>query len=299
MSEYQYYEFQAIDRLLTTEQQATMRKLSSRVELSATRAAFNYSYGGFRGEPLKVLEQHFDALLYIANWGSKQLAFRLPRSAVAIEQLRPYTFGDEESILLDLLITPQYIILNLKIREEEGYGWIEGEGLLDLLIHLREAILRGDLRALYLFWLCGAADQAAWIAEAEAEELEPLSEPPVPPGLGQLDPALQAFAEFFAIDQDLIAAAAEASPALTVTHEPIERWVSLLPETERTTFLVRAAHGEPIGAELLRRLRQIGGPQGPLPALSGGPGLPAPFRLRRRGCARPPPPAGPRGAHGP
>jgi len=69
MSEYQYYEFQTIDRPLSAEQQAVMRKLSSRVDLSATRAAFNYSYSDFRGEPLKVLEQHFDALLYIANWG--------------------------------------------------------------------------------------------------------------------------------------------------------------------------------------------------------------------------------------
>jgi hypothetical protein len=71
MSEYQYDEFQTIDRPLSAEQQAAIRKLSSRVELSATRAAFNYAYGGFRGEPLKVLEQHFDALLYIANWGDE------------------------------------------------------------------------------------------------------------------------------------------------------------------------------------------------------------------------------------
>jgi hypothetical protein len=52
MSEYQYYEFQTIDRPLTTEQQTAIRKLSSRVQLSASRAAFNYSYSGFRGEPL-------------------------------------------------------------------------------------------------------------------------------------------------------------------------------------------------------------------------------------------------------
>lgn len=256
MSEYQYYEFQAIDRRLTNEELAAIRKLSSRVELSATKAAFNYSYGSFRGDPLKVLEQYFDALLYIANWGNKQLAFRLPRNAIAIEQLRPYTFGDEESCLLDLLITPQHIILNFYISEE-GYGWIEGAGLLDALTSLREAILRGDLRALYLFWLRGAAEQADWVLD-EGEENEPLREPPVPPGLGQLDPALQAFAEFFEIDQDLIAAAAENSPTLQATNEPIEQWVVLLPEAERTAFLIRAARGEPIGTVLLRRLREVG-----------------------------------------
>ncbi|MEI6777665.1 MAG: hypothetical protein WCK70_12270 [Chloroflexales bacterium] len=56
MSEYQYYEFQTIDRPLTAEQQAEMRRLSSRVELSASCATFNYAYGSFRSDPLKVLE---------------------------------------------------------------------------------------------------------------------------------------------------------------------------------------------------------------------------------------------------
>lgn len=133
--------------------------------------------------------------------------------------------------------------------------------MLDPLIPLREAILHGDLRALYLFWLRCAEERAGWVDEEEEnEERDPLMEPPVPPGLGQLDPALQAFAEFFAIDQDLIAAAAEVSPDLTATDEPLERWVTLLPETERNAFLLRMARGEAhVRIEVLRRLREIGG----------------------------------------
>lgn len=259
MSEYQYYEFQTIDLPLTAEQQAEMRRLSSRVELSASRAAFNYSYGDFRGNPLKVLEQHFDALLYIANWGSKQLAFRFPEGALTLEQLQPYLLGDEESYVGDIRTTKQNLVLNLEIREEGGYGWIEGEGLLDPLLPLREAVLRGDLRALYLFWLRCAEDRAGWV-EDEDEDAPALIEPPVPPGLGQLDPALEAFAEFFAINQDLIAAAAEASPALKATKEPLERWVTLLPESERNEFLLRVARGEPrVDVALLQRLREVGG----------------------------------------
>ncbi len=274
MSEYQYYEFQTIDRPLTAEQQVLMRKLSSRVELSATRAAFNYAYGSFRGEPLQVLEQHFDALLYIANWGSKQLAFRFPKHALTTEQLQPYLLGEEERYVGVSYTTPHHLVLNLEIREEEGYGWIEGEGLLDPLIPLREALLRGDMRALYLFWLRTATERAGWAEDEGADEEEdedegadeevalPLVEPPVPPGLGQLDPALQACAEFFAVDPDLIAAAAEASPTLTATKEPLERWVTLLPEAERNALLVRVARGEThVGITLLRRLRELGGAQ--------------------------------------
>jgi hypothetical protein len=63
MSEYQYYEFLAIDRPLTAQQQAVIRQLSSRVQLSSTGAVFTYSYGDFRGQPLDVLAKHFDAML--------------------------------------------------------------------------------------------------------------------------------------------------------------------------------------------------------------------------------------------
>ncbi|MDQ2997150.1 MAG: hypothetical protein M3R61_08865, partial [Chloroflexota bacterium] len=143
---------------------------------------------------------------------------------------------------------------------------------------LRDDIMRGDLRALYLAWLKsasrsggtgGEADEWDGVeddAEKDADSDDSI-EPPVPPGLGQLSAPLQAFAEFFGIDQDLIAAAAIASPALKATKEPIERWVPLLPELERNSLLVRAARGESIGAELLRRLREVGGTQ--RPATSG------------------------------
>lgn len=264
MSEYQYYEFQTIDRPLSTEQQAALRRLSSRVELSSSRAAFNYSYSSFRGQPLQVLEQHFDALLYIANWGSKQLALRFPLGTIAAEQLAPYLLGDEESYVGELHTGKQHLILNLEIREDEGYGWIEGAGLLDPLIPVREALLRGDMRALYLFWLRCAAERASWVDDDEDEGAEPLVEPQVPPGLDQLDPALRAFAEFFAIDQDLIAAAAEASPSLKPADEPLERWIALLPEAERNAFLLRVATGEShVGIALLRRLRELGGAAAP------------------------------------
>ncbi len=66
-------------------------------------------------------------------------------------------------------------------------------------------------------------------------------------------------------------AAAATSPALKATSEPIERWVDLLPFAERQRFLVRAARGEAIGAELLQRLRQLGGEQRPASASAAEP----------------------------
>ncbi|WP_129674555.1 hypothetical protein [Candidatus Chloroploca sp. Khr17] len=259
MSEYQYYEFQTIDRPLTAQQKAAMRQLSSRVELSATRAIFNYAYSDFRGEPLKVLEQHFDALLYIANWGSKQLAFRFPKNALDPKQLQPYLLDTEEGCSAQVTVMSTHMLLNLELNEQEGYGWIEGEGLLDPLIPLREALLQGDLRALYLYWLRAANERAGWLMEEEDDAAEPLVEPPVPAGLGQLDEALQALVEFFEIDRDLIAAAAEQSPALTLHEEPLDAWIPLLPEEERNAFLLSVVQGEAhVGVALRRRLREVG-----------------------------------------
>lgn len=277
MSEFQYYEFLAIDRPLTAEQQAAMRQLSSRVQLSSTSAVFTYSYGNFRGRPLDVLARHFDAMLHLANWGSKQLAFRLPKAAVDLGALQPYSYGVDE---IEVRTVGEYVILDIAFREEDGLGWIEDEpGRLAPLASLRDDLLRGDLRMAYLAWLASAQrggatsrDDGAWGEEDEGYEddedtgddgAEDATEPPVPPGLGQLNAPLQAFIDFFAIDPDLVAAAAQVSPPLKATSEPIEQWVALLPEAERNRFLVRAARGEPVSAELLRRLRAVGGAERP------------------------------------
>lgn len=79
--------------------------------------------------------------------GSKQLAFRFPKAAIETQALQPYYYGAEE---IELTTVGQHIILNFSFDEEGGGDWIEGEGQLAPLVPLRDDILRGDLRALYL-----------------------------------------------------------------------------------------------------------------------------------------------------
>src|SRR5262249_4396430 len=228
MSEYQYYEFLALDRPLSADDMAYVRTLSRRVEPTPTQAVFTYSFGDFRGDPLKLRAKHYDVMLYLANWGSKQLAFRFPKTAIDQQAMEPYYYGVEE---IELTTVGQHIILNIAFQEEGG-EWVEGEGQLASLAPLREDILRGDLRALYLAWLASAAgwagkdveraEEEEWDEAEERDEMngDELIEPPVPPGLGQLTAPLRAFMEFFDIDQDLVGAAAAASPALKATTEP-------------------------------------------------------------------------------
>jgi hypothetical protein len=94
MSEYQYYEFQAIDKRLTDKDKQEIKKLSSRVQPTDTTASFEYSYGDFRGDPYKVLLTYFDAMLYVANWGTHQLMFRFPKGAIPSHIMEQYQFGE-------------------------------------------------------------------------------------------------------------------------------------------------------------------------------------------------------------
>lgn len=91
--------------------------------------------------------------LYLANWDSKQRAFRFPKTAIDQTMLPPYYFGVEE---IELTAVGDYVILDIAFHEEDGGGWITEDLRIAPLAPLRDDILRGDLRALYLAWLKSA-----------------------------------------------------------------------------------------------------------------------------------------------
>ena len=67
MSEYQYYEFLALDRPLTEKQRAELRSISTRAEITATRFANEYQWGDLKGDPQAMVERYFDAFLYLGD----------------------------------------------------------------------------------------------------------------------------------------------------------------------------------------------------------------------------------------
>ena len=258
--EYQYYEFQAIDRPLTKAEQDYVQGLSSRVRPTATSAVFTYSYGDFRGSPLSVLERCFDAMLYMANWGSYQLAFRFPESAINVSELMPYCVDN----IIEVLTVEKYVILNIEIHSEEGGGWIEeSNSWLGTLIPIRQAILQGDYRLLYLAWL-----QAAAVSPDLEQDTQ---EPPVPPNLQKLNAALQSLTDWLEIDSDLIAAAAQISQTKEELKEPFEAWVKALSDKEKTALLVDIVTGDSaIASQLQARLRQKFSPASERLSVSNG-----------------------------
>ena len=68
MSEYQYYEFLAIDKPLTSEEMSTLRALSTRSNITPVSFTNHYEWGDFKGNPDKLMEMFFDAHVSVANW---------------------------------------------------------------------------------------------------------------------------------------------------------------------------------------------------------------------------------------
>lgn len=69
MSEYQYYEFQAIDRPLTEREMLGLRTHSTRAQITPTSFVNEYSWGSLKGDEDAWMERYFDAFLYLANCG--------------------------------------------------------------------------------------------------------------------------------------------------------------------------------------------------------------------------------------
>jgi hypothetical protein len=117
MSEYQSYEFQSLDRPLSQDDQTYIRSLSSRVELTATQARFLYNYGNFRSQPEQLLDRCFDIMVYVANFGVRQLMIRLPKPLVNQETFAPYTVEH----CISITTTARSLILNIQLVKDEYY----------------------------------------------------------------------------------------------------------------------------------------------------------------------------------
>jgi hypothetical protein len=264
MSEYQYYEFQAVDRPLTPQQMAELRALSTRATITSTRFTNVYHWGNFRGDPVLLMERYFDAFVYVTNWGTHEAMLRLPRRLLDLATAAQY--GTDAGA--QTWATPDHVVVAFRSEDESGDDTDEGEGWLTSLLPVRAELAGGDLRGLYLGWLGGV--QAG---ELEEDALEP----PLPPGLGTLSGALQALADFLRLDADLLAVAAAPSAPLTAVtpaRPALERWLGGLAETEKTALLIRlVADGDPsLRPELLQRFQrsQASGPKAAAIPSAGG-----------------------------
>lgn len=248
MSEYQYYEFQAIDRPLSDADRQALRALSTRARITATSFTNEYHWGDFRGNPVQLMERWFDLHLYTANWGTKRLMIRLPQRLVARSRL------DRFLRCVDLVRIREsgenlIVVVHQDHQDDQPYFTYDEDDSdhLAAMAPLRADVLAGDWRLFYLLWL--TAVESGRLQDADTEPL---------PGIGPLTGALKAFADFFAINPDLVQAAAE-SPLYANGGLPaaqVRAVVAAIPDTEKTALLCRLAAGEPhVAAELMCKVR--------------------------------------------
>ncbi len=248
MSEYQHYEWLALDHPLDEKQLRAVEALSSHMDdVTPTHALVTYSYGDFKHNPIKVLTQYFDAHLYTANWGDTHLAFRFTNASISDREIEPYLRGDQ----ITLTKSGAFSILEIALNEQEGGGdWVDVDGVLAQVASVRQQIINRDYRALYLAWLAFSKHDD----DDYDDEGEELTEPPVPSGLDSINGPLKAFCNLFNITKDLIKAAAKASPPI---YEPSPAvWkaaLAKLPRERCDHFLLLLLNDTPQSSSALRK----------------------------------------------
>ena len=246
MGEYQYYEFQALDRPLSEADRWELRALSTRARITATSFTNHYDWGDFSGDPRRLVERCFDLHLYLTNWGTRRLIMRLPKRLIARARLNAFLHDVDWVAVWE---KGENLIVDMCRGEIEGgyQDWDDGSGWLGELAPLRAEVLAGDLRLFYVLWLTALEDGLL-----EPDACEPLA------GIGPLTGALKAAADFFDLDRDLLQAAAERDDGSSsrIAADVMRAALAGLPDTEKTDLLMRVVDGDThVAAELIQGVR--------------------------------------------
>lgn len=247
MGEYQYYDFLAVDSPLGVDEMAHLRDISSRAEITPVSFVNEYNWGDLKADPQDLMRDFFDVHVYLSNSGSAVLMLRLPREVIDSETLEAFA----EHLYFEVETLADYRLLTWSLVESEDYDrfeYIKETGWMTRLAPVREELLRGDLRSLYIGWL-----QAVTV-EDMAEEREPMALH----GLGNLTAAQRALAEFLEVDPDLLAGAGidgRDRSAEEMDAAGRDAWLDTLPHEEVRGYLHQMLVGQGAQAEreLMRR----------------------------------------------
>jgi hypothetical protein len=251
MSEYQYYEFVAIDEPLTPKQMAELRSRSSRATITPTSFVNDYQWGNLKGDPVDWMRRHFDAHVYVANWCTCCMYLRVPKNAFDAGTLQE--FETESVFLVDG--TKTHWLLEWTLSENDNYDRFaeeDGRGWMGRLTPLRDELLRGDMRSLYLGWLAG-------VSRGEVDG--GTTEPPPPRGLSRLSAAQHSLAEFLEVDKDLLSAAGlsdqQAVKPDSNSDAKLDAWIAELPTAEKAAMLKLLLIGQAQQAARRLKLRYL------------------------------------------
>ncbi len=248
MSEYQYIHFVACDGPVDEAGLTYMRRQSTRAAVTPWEFTNEYHFGDFRGRPAEMLRRGYDAHLHFANFGIRQLMFRLPHAPCDPKTFA--RFAVEDCVTWEKDKRGKAGILTISPEADAGtYGYLDDvSGSLHRLVALRDMLLAGDLRPLYVGWLACCYDKDR-------------QEPPVPAGLEKLPRPLADLAAFYELPRGLLEAAARTSPAApkrTGQTAAAEKWLRGLRKAELQEIVRRLVTDDAgaVRADVLGRIRK-------------------------------------------
>lgn len=188
------YEFIAVDKPLGKKERQAVASLSSRANPTSRRVSFIYHVEGYDipGGFMNLLENYYD-VMYREDYDWWTLAIAFTASPEQMAQLERYEFYDEDDLGIEVCKSGSraIVVINCRIdiscidedhddyceydeddeEDEPGAVFAAENELLNLLVQIREQLIKGDYRALYAVW------QKYGTAEDEDDEYET---PPVP-----------------------------------------------------------------------------------------------------------------------
>lgn len=239
MSERQSICFQAVDRPLNDAQLEFARQQSSRAEVTKWSLSVDYNYSSFRGNVDGLLRGGYDVYVNFVNYGIREIRLRLPGGLPFAKET-----WSQYLVLSSLEWTKDSKgpggILKLCIHHEPGAFddvW-HLENYADAAAKIREHLMTGDLRALYLFWLCAAN------GDYDPEELR---EPPVPHGIADLPDCSADLLEFFGHDPLVLVAAGKGIPSVQAdasADQAVKTWLASLDRVRAEEMLEHLLFGD-------------------------------------------------------
>jgi hypothetical protein len=199
-----------------------------------------------------MLRNGYDVFLTYSNYGCREIRMRLP-NGLPFEKSVWSKYISTEGLTWSADKSGKAGILCLAPYLEEAYDPVwEFDDYLDATAKLRETLIAGDPRALYVLWLCNAV--------SSNDDDEAVIEPPVPHGLGDLSGEAADLLAFFEADPLLVDAAAIGTPAFSAQGsqgDAVNAWLTKLADARRGEIIQRMLSEDPVAleAELLSEIR--------------------------------------------
>lgn len=257
MSEYQYVAFRAVDRPLNDKELAFAERQSSRADVSRWSLSCDYNYSSFRGDVDGLLRRGYDVFLQYTNYGDREIKMRLPQGLPFAKSVwSKYIDGEQLEWKKDSTGSGGILSLHPYFEPGDLEDVWEFKGYLDAAIQVRHRLMNGDLRGLYLLWLCSVEV----VEEDEDVDSVTVTEPPVPHGLDELSDAAKNLLPYYGLDPLLLLAAAQdvdPAPDIKPQTDLVRVWAKSIRDDRARELLCELLVGDTIGvkASILAEVR--------------------------------------------